>query len=97
VHLARNVAIAVLALNVVVFLGALAHVRLIASLWPGLPAQPSGATVAFILLGGSLLLWQLGGAAWKVRVAQAAAIAAALVGLLTLVEYLISWDTGLGS
>src|SRR3989338_7790607 len=66
------------------------------SVFPGLVTMKANTALAFVLAGVSLWLLRSEQADQRTRqIAQACAAAVALLGLLTLSEYLFGWDLGI--
>src|SRR5574337_1198741 len=62
----------------------------------GFPTMHANTALAFVLIGVSLWLLQAESVSgWSRPVAQVCAAAVALIGLLTLSEYLFGWDLGI--
>ena len=94
--LAASAALVVLATGVLVLFGWLLDIPSLKSVLPGLVAMKANTAAGFILAGMSLAL--LGRAARSVRIrrlSQACAGATALLGLLTLIQYLFALDFGI--
>ncbi|HWQ70002.1 MAG TPA: GAF domain-containing protein [Patescibacteria group bacterium] len=63
---------------------------------PGFPTMHANTALAFVLIGISLWLLRAESTdGWRRRVAQVCAATVALMGLLTLSEYLFGWDLGI--
>jgi PAS domain S-box-containing protein len=71
----------------------------IAVLKSGLPGQPAAmkanTAIGFLCCGISCLLQAQGKTRWRQPVAQVTAAIAALIGLLTLTQYLLGWNLGI--
>ena len=64
--------------------------------FPGLPSLKANAALAFLLLGAALWLLQADRVGPRTRpIAQTCAAGAAVIGLLTLLEYGFGWDLGI--
>ena len=102
---AQAVANAVIAIGALVFAGWLFDLEPLKRVLPGLVAMKVNAALCFVLAGLSLRLLarepaderaqQARKAAWGTAIAVACAAVVALVGLLTLCEYLFALDLGL--
>ncbi|MHB9122083.1 MAG: methyl-accepting chemotaxis protein [Thermoanaerobaculia bacterium] len=92
----RKAGIAVIAVGVAVLIGWILNIPLLKSIHPSLVAMKANTAVAFLLSGITLLLLQPGQADQKkLRIARWCALAVALVGLLTLSEYILVRDLGI--
>ena len=80
--------------GIVVVYGWIADVVALRSLFPGFPQMKLNAAVAFVLAGVSLGLLNDRARA-RVAAARACALAVALIGLLTLLEYAFGWTLGI--
>ncbi|MBI3961709.1 MAG: hypothetical protein HY335_03075 [Deinococcus sp.] len=79
-----------------VLVGWLLDIAALKGILPGLATMKPNAAIAFLLVGLSLwLLLREQAARWKRNVARGCALLVALLGLLTLSEYLFSWDLGI--
>ena len=82
-----------------VLIGWLLDIAMLKSFWPGPVTMKANAALAFVF--GGCALWMLGGdpadpfAGRRRRVGQVFASIVALIGLLTLGEYLLGWDLGI--
>jgi|GEM_PF-3419820 len=91
----RILSAAVVLIGVLVFLGWVLNIPFLISGVPGLEGMKANAALAFILCG--LSLWLKNGGDIKGRSASMAlAMFVALLGLVTLMEYLFGLDTGIG-
>ena len=94
--LSKAASVPVSAVGCSVVVGWKFDIGLLKSGLPGLVTMKANAACAFLLAGVSLwLLRSDGPAPWKRWTAQVCAFTVALVGLLTLGEYLFGWDLGI--
>lgn len=86
----------VILVGFLVLVGWMLDIPALKSVFPGLVTMKANTALAFLFAGLSLWLLQVEevGNATR-RIAQACAGMAALIGLLTLVEYLAGWDFGI--
>ena len=83
----------VIAIGCLVLLGWILDIVILKSVFPGLVTMKANTALAFVLAGVSLWLLQPDSTEQSARrIAQACALAVALLGLLTLSEYLFGWD-----
>ncbi len=89
----KGAALATMAVGAAALLGWLLDVPVLKSFVPGLVTMKANAALAFVLAGLSLHLLQPGphAARWHL-LAQAAAAGTALIGAVTLSQYLFGWD-----
>ncbi len=79
-----------------VLLGWVFDVAVLKSVLPGIVTMKANAALAFVLAGLALWLSQVERPSWRsLRMAQMCALTVALIGLLTLVEYLFGWNVGI--
>jgi len=86
----------VAALGCLVLVGWALNAEVLKSVLPGTVTMKANTALAFVLSGSAL--WTLasaGAGTWAGRVARACAGAAALIGLLTLGEYVLGWNLGI--
>jgi methyl-accepting chemotaxis protein len=92
----RRAGIAVTAVGVAVLIGWMLNIPLLKSIHPSLVTMKANTALAFLLSGIALLMLQAGPADQrKLRIARWCALAVALVGLLTLSEYILGRDLGI--
>jgi PAS domain S-box-containing protein len=85
-----------IAIGAAVLAGWLFDVPLLKSLLPGFIAMKANTALGFLLAGGSMLLLLLSPASRaRARAGQALALAVALIGALTLGEYVFGWQLGI--
>lgn len=85
----------VIVIGALVLLGWILDIVILKSVFPGLVTMKANTALAFVLLGISLWLLQLEQVEQRARrIAHACATIAALIGLVTLVEYLFGLDLG---
>lgn len=86
----------VAAVGCLVLVGWLFDIATLKSVIPGLTPMKPNAAISFVLAGVSLLLLQKDPAGQRnLQIGRASALALALVGLLTLSEYLFGWNLGI--
>ena len=94
VRYSRLIAVLAVAAGVLVFCGWTFDIAALRTFIPGLPGIPANAGVAFILSGTAL--WLLNEArSGLVTLGRIAAAATAVIGALTLSEYVFGWDLGI--
>ena len=94
--LSRAFSLVVLLIGTLVFVGWVLDIPTLKSVLPGLVTMKSNTALGFVLAGLSLWLLQSEQANRGTRrIAQACALTVALLGLLTLSEYLFGWDLGI--
>ncbi|MBD1945412.1 PAS domain S-box protein, partial [Coleofasciculus sp. FACHB-712] len=92
----KKATIAVIAIGCAVLLGWMFNIPILKSILPGLVTMKANAAVCFILSGTSLWLWHRYPAdESKRRLGQWFAGIVMVVGLLTLMQYVLGWDFGI--
>ncbi len=92
----RASSLIVIAIGCLVLLGWILDIVILKSVFPGLVTMKANTALAFVLLGISLWLLQPEQAEQRARrIAHTCAAIAALIGLVTLVEYLFGLDLGI--
>lgn len=97
--LSRAASVAVVVVGGAVLIGWMLDIAMLKSVLPGLVTMKPNTALALVLSGVSLWLSRTAepGRARQAqrRIAQACAVIVAVIGLLTLVEYLSGWDLGI--
>lgn len=89
----RTASYTVIFVGLLVLVGWVMDIIVLKSVFPGLVTMKANTALAFVLAGMSLwLLWTEQADQRLRRIAQACAVIVALIGLLTLSEYLFGWD-----
>ncbi len=91
--LARAAGVVAVVIGAIVLLGWAFDLPRLKSVFPGLVEMKVNTAIGFALSGASLLL--RGGARTRQRAGLACASVVALIGLLTITEYLVGWDLGI--
>jgi PAS domain S-box-containing protein len=79
-----------------VFIGWLFNINTFKSVFPGFVAMNPNSALAFLLAGISLwLLRKRQAGQWMHRIAQICAFAVAVLGMVTLCEYIFGWNSGI--
>ncbi len=92
----RGAAAGTFLMGCLVLLGWVSDVAVLKSVLPGIVTMKANTALAFVLAGLALWLSQVEPPSWRsLRMAQMCAFTVALIGLLTLVEYLFGWNVGI--
>lgn len=93
---AKIASIVVIIIAIIVLCGWMLNVPILKSFLPGFISMKTNAAIAFLLGGISLYLWMIENSDYKIkRIAQICAFILFLIGLFTLLEYLLNINLGI--
>ncbi|MFH1231159.1 MAG: PAS domain S-box protein [Planctomycetota bacterium] len=93
---AQVISIIIALSGIIVLIGWLFDIPALKSVHPSLVAMKSNTALNFVLIGAFLLILQMKvRIRWLYYLAQISAVVVALVGLLTLSEYILGWNLGI--
>ncbi len=92
----QSASASVILIGLLVLIGWIFDIAILKSVFPGLVTMKANAAVAFIFAGlGLALVAKAPANLTTLRIGQACVFAVALLGLLTLSEYILGWDLGI--
>jgi signal transduction histidine kinase/ActR/RegA family two-component response regulator len=92
--ISRGAGALAVAVGLAVWCGWIFDIAALRSIFPGFPEMKFNAALAFVLAGASLFLLTFDSSTLNTT-ARACAGAVALIGLLTLSQYIVGWDLGI--